>query len=358
MPISPAVPASGQFLGWNSGTNRWEPQATPATTIPNLGGDLSGTVSSATVTRLQNQTVAPTVPASGQVLSWNSSTNRWEPQTPASGGSSLPPVSGNSGKVLSNDGTNTFWSATGGDLNGAISSATVTQIQGRPIGNLAPNGGQVLTWNGAANRWEPQTLATGGGTGSGASLASQLGDLQVVRANATTLNIGTNCAASTPCNVRFGGVTYSITSGSTITLSSGSGFVYIYVDKTGNLTAGHNLSLSCSSGCASQTGVTSFPPDSIPLSTWSATSGAWDAIGLDQRAFLASKNIQAGTGITTTELQGQTTVAVDSSAIAFRAPVPVTASDACSTGNWASDSSFYYVCITPNTWKRTALVSW
>ena len=357
LPVAPTVPSSGQFLGWNNLSNRWEPLAPPS--VPALGGDLSGQAASATVTRIQNQPIAPTVPAAGQVLGWNGSSNRWEPQTPASGGGSgLPSVSGNNGKVLATDGATSFWAAPGGDISGQIAAATVTQIQGRPIGNLTPSTGQVLTWNGLTSRWEPQNPPTGGTTGSGASLASQLGDLQVVRSNATTLSIGSNCAFSTPCNVRFGGVTYSFTSGATAALSSGSGFAYVYVDKTGTLTIGHNLALTCSGGCSSQTGVTSFPTDAIPLFTWSATNGSWDALGLDQRAFLSTKNILAGAGIATTELQGQTMIAVDPSAIAFRAPAPATAAAACSPGNFASDVNFYYVCVAVNTWKRTALVSW
>ncbi len=53
--------------------------------IPNTaGGDLSGTLANATVTRLQGRAVAATAPSSGQVLTWSGT--QWEPQTPSGGG--------------------------------------------------------------------------------------------------------------------------------------------------------------------------------------------------------------------------------------------------------------------------------
>jgi hypothetical protein len=48
------------------------------------GGDLSGRLSNATVTKLQGRAVAATAPSSGQVLTWSGT--QWEPQTPAGGG--------------------------------------------------------------------------------------------------------------------------------------------------------------------------------------------------------------------------------------------------------------------------------
>jgi hypothetical protein len=51
------------------------------------------------------------------------SLNSWSLE---SGGSTLPAVSGNSGKVMTTDGTNFLWTAPGGDISGQIGSATVT----------------------------------------------------------------------------------------------------------------------------------------------------------------------------------------------------------------------------------------
>ena len=70
----------------------------------------------------------------------------------------------------------------------------------------------------AANTWSVQangSSGSGGGSGSGATMASQLGDLQPVRTSSNVLTIGSGCSATTPCNVRFGSTSYSITSPAT-----------------------------------------------------------------------------------------------------------------------------------------------
>src|SRR5580698_6004998 len=56
----------------------------------------------------------------------------------------------------------------------------------------------------ASNSW---TLEQGP---PAASMASQLGDFAVTATSATVLSIGTNCSTSTPCNVRFGALVYSL----------------------------------------------------------------------------------------------------------------------------------------------------
>ena len=269
----------------------------------------------------------------------------------------LPSVTGNSGKILSTDGTSMLFSSLGGDVSGSPASVAVTQIQGRPVSSAAPGSGQALAWNASTLRWEPQTIS--GGSGSGASMASQLGDFGMVRASPTVLTIGANCSGSTPCLVRFGSLVYSFASGGSVSVSSGTGLAYFYISSTGALTVGHNLTANCTAGCVAQSGVTSFPADAIPLFTWSATGGAWDvAGGVDQRALLSSKSIVAGTGLTGAEASGKTVVAVDSTVVSLRASVPGTSSSACSAGTWAMDASFYYVCVSPNTWRRAVISSW
>ncbi|MBZ5545088.1 MAG: hypothetical protein LAO07_15635 [Acidobacteriia bacterium] len=202
--------------------------------------------------------------------------------------------------------------AAGGDLAGTLITATVTGLRNRPVSGAAPGAGQALAWNGTSGQWEPQTVATGSG---GAGMASQLGDFLATRTSGTTLVVGSNCSAATPCNVRIGGVVYSITNSATVNLSSGTGMAYIYLDFAGNLTVGHNLALSCSSGCAAASGVTAFPANSIPLFTWSATSNTWDPTGTDRRAFLSTKSLSAGAGIVTIEAGPQTQIAVDSATV-------------------------------------------
>jgi hypothetical protein len=204
----------------------------------------------------------------------------------------------------------------------------------------------------AANSW---TLEQGP---PAASMASQLGDFVVAPTSATTLIIGPNCSMSTPCAVRFGAVVYSFASSATVTISAGSGLAFVYVSSAGLLTVGSNIAATCSSACVAQSGMTAFPADSIPLFTWSATSGSWDANGgADQRAFLSSKSVTAGVGIASTEISGQTQLSADTSVIGLRTAAPGTSSTACTTGSWATDGSYFYLCTGTNVWGRAALSS-
>jgi len=277
-------------------------------------------------------------------------TNAWTLE-----GQGLPAVSGNAGKSLSTDGVNITWNALGGDVAGPIASATVTQIQGRSVSAAPPSSGQALIWNTGANRWEPQAVAGGGG----ATMASQLGDFAIARTTASTLTIAANCSASTPCNVRFGNLVYSVISNATANITGGTGVAYFYVSSQGTLTAGHNLAVSCSANCLAQSGITAFPPDSVPLFKWSATNGSWDASGgSDFRAFLTTKYVLPGAGLMSTEVAGVTTLGADLTLIGIRTTVPPTSTSACVSGSYAVDASFYYSCVSSGSWRRVALASW
>ena len=213
----------------------------------------------------------------------------------------------------------------------------------------------MLRWNATANQWEPATLPAGSG---GASSASQLLDLRVVKSDPVTLTIGPDCTTTSPCRVRFGSLTYEISAPATVTLSAGSGKAYIYVTRTGELVVGHNLSLSCLN-CTAVPNVTAFPPDALPLWTWDAVNGSWvDGGGRDQRAFLSTTVIAPGTGLTSTSSAGQTILSIDTAIVGTRVSVPLASTDPCTPGNWAADTTYYYLCVAPNTWRRAALTSW
>ena len=200
----------------------------------------------------------------------------------------------------------------GGDVAGNLGSTTVVALQGRAVANIAPSDGQALVWSASANQWQPGAASGSGGGSGGASMASQLGDFTVARTSGTVLSIGANCSAATPCNVRFGNQVYALTSSATATLAGGSGTAYVYTDSSGNLTVQTTLSLSCSGACITTSSGTGFPVNSIPLYTWTATTGVWDAGGgIDRRGWLSSTNLLAGAGIMTVQSGGQTTIAVD-----------------------------------------------
>ncbi len=126
--VSATAPTSGQVLTWNG--TQWTPTAVSSA----VGGDLSGTTVAATVQAIQGKAVSATAPSSGQVLTWNGS--QWIPTAVSS--------------------------AVGGDLSGTIAAATVQAIQGQSVAMTAPAMGQVLTWGGSS--WGPQAPSGSGGS--------------------------------------------------------------------------------------------------------------------------------------------------------------------------------------------------
>jgi hypothetical protein len=154
-----------------------------------------------------------------------------------------------------------------------------------------------------------------GGGSAGATMATQLGDFAVVGSNSTVLTIGANCSMTTPCNARVGNQTYSFSTSATVTLTSGTGTAYFYVDVNGQLSVGHNLTLTCT-GCTAVSGITGFPPNAVPLFTWQAANNTWTAGGAtDYRAFLGSQNLTAGTGITVSNNGSTMLVGVDTAVV-------------------------------------------
>ena len=209
------------------------------------------------------------------------------------------------------------------------------------------------------NAWVAQAQSTSGGGGGGSSSGGIPAILNVTRTSATTLSVGDGCAAATPCNVRFGSLLLSFTQNATATISAGTGTAYFYVSANGVLTVGHSMTVSCV-GCVAQSGISAFPTDAIPLFTWTATttSGAWDTQGSDARAFLAAKNITVTSGLTSLEGSGQTILGVDPTVIGFLVATPSSSSAGCSAGSWSFDSSFFYVCVAANTWRRMGISTW
>ncbi len=355
--VAATAPANGQALVWNSAAAAWQPGTVSgsgavssvfgrtgtvtaqtgdysfgqisgmigSSQFPNAGGDLSGNLTAATVTGIQNRAVSNTAPSNGQALVWNSAATAWQPGT-ASGSGAVSSVFGRTGTVAAQTGDYSFGQisgtvissqlpAAGGDLTGTLATATVRAIQGQPVSSALPSNGQALVWNSGAGAWQP--TAVSGSGGGGASMADQLGDLAATRTSSTVLTIGAGCATTSPCNVRFGYQVYSIINSATATISgSGTGTAYFYINSSGSLVVGHNLTVACSAGCTQQGGITSFPPNVLPIYTWTATSGTWDSTGgRDQRAFLSTKTLAGGQGLVITEAPGQSTLAVDTGVI-------------------------------------------
>ena len=327
-----------------------------------LSGDVTGTVAATTVGKLQGRAVASTAPSDGQSLVWNGANSQWQPQT-VSGSGLVSSVFGRTGAVVAQTGDYSFSQISGtasnsqiasgvdaakigsgtvsntafgylanvtsdiqnqlngkaatshthtlgGDVTGDVASTTVGKLQGRNVASTAPSDAQALVWSASNNQWQPATVS-----GSGATMASALGDLTVRRDSATQLTIGPACSASTPCNIRFGSTTTRITASAVVTLTSGTGTAYIYVTPSGALTVGHNVTLACNANCTAVSGVTTWPADVIPLWRIDAVSNAWDTGGgLDFRAFLANRVITTGVGLSMTGDQ----ITVDSASVPFK----------------------------------------
>lgn len=121
--------------------------------VMRLRRDLGNNASSPYVVGLQGRNVASSAPGDGQVLTWHSGNNRWQPQI-------LPEATAGVSGIL----------RLANDFGGNASSPTVTGIQGRSVANTAPTDNQVLTWNDALTRWEPQDVVGGGGGPSQSAL--------------------------------------------------------------------------------------------------------------------------------------------------------------------------------------------
>jgi hypothetical protein len=158
----------------------------------------------------------------------------------------------------------------------------------------------------SSNNWSLQS--TGGATPN----------VLTVAANGTALNIGPGCSGLAPCNVRVGQTIFSFQNGMTATISGGSGQAYVYVSSSGILTAGHSLSVTCSGGCVSQTGINAFPADSYPVAVWTATNGVWNATGTDARAVLGRDLVTVGTGLTSSSAGGSTAISAPGQEAGFQ----------------------------------------
>lgn len=47
-----------------------------------------------------------------------------------------------------------------------------------------------------------------------------------------------------------------------------------------------------------------------------------------------------------------------SSGNTFYVTAPTSPSDTCTAGNYAADVNYYYICLTTDTWERTAIATW
>ena len=168
-PTSPVQSVNGQTgnislvtSNISEGTNLYYTSA--RVTAANVGGDITGTVGTASVIKLQGKALSAGSPATGQVLKFDGT--QWAPAADAGAagadalsikGQTVAGTTPSSGQVLQFNGTlwapATYVPTVGGDLTGNTGAAIVAQIQGRPVSGTAPGVGQILKWNGT--QWAP-----------------------------------------------------------------------------------------------------------------------------------------------------------------------------------------------------------
>jgi hypothetical protein len=211
-------------------------------TVPTGGGTvttdntLTGNGTTATPLSIKDAGItaaklAPMGATQGQVLKWNATTNRWNPETDLVGVSGgVQTLTANNGRLsLSNGGGDvtlgTGLSAAGnvlslsfqlpttlppsgaasGDLGGTYPSPSVVKLQGRAISPTLPTNGQVLKFNTSNNTWEPNTDNTGGGAGPTYTAGTGID----IISNAISIKPGTIPTALPPSGAASGDLTGS-----------------------------------------------------------------------------------------------------------------------------------------------------
>ena len=169
--------------------------------------------------------------------------------------------------------------------------------------------------------------------------------------------------------VRFGfvaPVTFTLTATSSSSNASAGGMVYLYVNPDAKLTAYSTISnaiLSCApaAACSVITAGNAFQDiDSVPVASWTASAGQWDAAGgTDFRSFFGSgPSFVPGTGIAFASQPGQLVIQTDTSIVAVRVTTPAASNSTCVLGNYAVGGGFFYQCVETNSWMRVTLASW
>lgn len=175
------------------------------------------------------------------------------------------------------------------------------------------------------------------GTGSGGSSLA----LNVQFTSASVLTIGSNCSVASPCIVGTGSASYQITASATVTWNSGVGTIYVYINPlTGGLIVGYGgtLSITCSAGCITASGVTAMPFTATPIYEWAATGSGWDATGVDARATLRRERVLVeGANITLIQTADTVTVSAAASGSGYD-PMDLT-SEVFDT--WAIETGYY-----------------
>lgn len=237
------------------------------------GGDLTGSYPNPTVAALQGKSVAPTMPASGQVLKWNGT--QWAPAADSDSNSGGTVTSISTGAGLTGGpitGSGTISVATGGITNSMLQSSSVTVTAGTGLtgGGSVALGSSVTLTN--SDRGSAQNIFKNVGNGAGvtqftagsnndtlrfegtgsASVTFDSANKKIVINTADTnsggtvtqINTGAGLAggpitSSGTISVAASGITNSMLQNSAVTVSAGAG-----LSGGGSVALGNSVSVS------------------------------------------------------------------------------------------------------------------
>ena len=180
------------------------------------------------------------------------------------------------------------------------SSNPATCSVGQIFFNTSASAGSNLYLCTALNTWTQVSGSGGGGSTIGFGFSET---------SSTIRTFGTNCSSALTnlaCLVNVNGVLHNTTSTFTVTVSAGTGTVYIYEDQAGTLYAGYGTGFSSgnvtASGATAQFGVIGFPSNVAPLYYCTVSSGAWNAgqCTVAQATNYIAPQITCGTGASCT----------------------------------------------------------